>query len=74
MSTTIAKGNEALETIEKCLLKVSDLWVRILESIRKTKAAVCGESTRTKKEDGTVWNGIREISSESIVDSQNWGK
>jgi hypothetical protein len=57
MSATIAKGNEALKTIEKCLLKVSDLWFRILENIRKTKAAVCGKSTRTKWRMGNYEKG-----------------
>jgi hypothetical protein len=46
-SATIAKGNQTLEKIEKCLLKVSNLRVRILENIRKMKVAVCGGSTRT---------------------------
>jgi len=32
----------------KCLLKVSDLKVRIPGNIRKMKAAVCGGNTRTK--------------------------
>lgn len=42
------KGNQTLETNEKCLFKLSDLRVRILEIIRKMKVAVCGGSIRTK--------------------------
>jgi hypothetical protein len=56
-AATIAKGNKTLETIEKCLLKLSDLWVRILENIRKMKAAVCGGSMRRKWRMGNCEKG-----------------
>jgi len=54
---TIEKGDQTLETIEKCLLNASDLKVRILENSRKMKAVVCGGSARTKGRMGNYEKG-----------------
>jgi len=56
-AATIEKDNQTLETIEKCLLNLSDLKVRILENIRKMEAAVCGGRTRTKWRMGNYEKG-----------------